>query len=165
MFLNFEFATSESEEKATADKSNGLGEAVDWTDWDSALDDGSKPLMVILHKTWCPACKSLKPKLAESKEFARLSRSFSMINGAEGDKIHDIEKLTIDGQYVPRIHFLDQEGNLLPDIYNEDGNPNYKFYYYTEESVVKAMQRALKATSVQSSSSKKSNGGDSKEEL
>ena len=48
----------------TAD-SNGFSENVLWTEYESAIEDKSKPSMIILHKAWCPACKNLKPKLAD----------------------------------------------------------------------------------------------------
>ena len=48
----------------TAD-SNGFSENVLWTEYESAIEDKSKPSIIILHKAWCPACKNLKPKLAD----------------------------------------------------------------------------------------------------
>lgn len=127
----------------TSAKSNGLGDNINWVDYESAIADSSKPSMIILHKSWCPACKSLKSKLAESFQFEKLSARFSMVNANEDDPIHDLPSLNVDGTYIPRIFFIDQEGNVLQDIQNTKGNPNYKFYYYNENSIIDSMWKTL----------------------
>lgn len=129
--------------------SNGFGDTIEWVEWKSARSLSqakSKPLMVILHKTWCPACKTLKPKVAQSQPFSVLAKNFVMVNAKEDDEAHQVTSLSPDGQYIPRIIFLDQDGEVLSDIYNESGNPDYRFYYFSEESILASMKKVLALT-------------------
>lgn len=55
-----DFDDSSEDGGVSAGVDNGLGEHIDW----STLDDGlsrakqeNKPLMLIIHKSWCGACK------------------------------------------------------------------------------------------------------------
>lgn len=128
-------------------ESNGLGDHIDWQTWSKGLTlakETRKPVMVILHKSWCPACKSLKPKFEASKDIEKLSSQFVMINAKEGEEPIDEPKFNVDGTYIPRVIFLDSEANVLSDVINESGNPQYKYYHMNAESIVKSMKKVLK---------------------
>ena len=130
-----------------ASDSNGLGEGIEWKTWTegkSIAKETGRPLMVVLHKSWCPACKSLKPKFAASKPLEKLSSQFVMINAKEGEQPMEDSKFNIDGQYIPRIIFLDSKENVLKNVINEDGNPQYKYYHMNAESIVDSMKKVLK---------------------
>lgn len=98
--------------------------------------------MMVIHKTWCGACKALKPKFAESKGIEELSRNFVMINVEDDEEPQDT-KFQIDGSYIPRIYILDSAGRVQEDIYNKNGNPSYKYYYGNERGIVSSMKEAL----------------------
>ena len=52
--------------------------------------------------------------------------------------------LYISNNYeVPRIFFLHPDGSLLTDVINEDGNPKYKYYYHSTESVLNSMEKVV----------------------
>ena len=123
--------------------SNGFGDQIHWVEYSSAVSDSSKPTMVILHKSWCSACKNLKSKLAESLEFQELSAKFSMVNAGETEDLHDNTDLNIDGSYIPRIFFLDPQGQVLPEVYNTNGNPSYKYFYFNANTVLSSMRQVL----------------------
>ncbi|XP_037777058.1 thioredoxin domain-containing protein 12-like [Penaeus monodon] len=97
------------------DRGRGLGEKFDWHTLEEGLkisETTGKPLMLIIHKSWCGACKKYP-----------------------------------DGGYIPRILFLDSEGNVHPELYNVNGNSKYKYFYFDDKSVVASMKEAIKALS------------------
>ncbi|XP_021938575.1 thioredoxin domain-containing protein 12-like isoform X2 [Zootermopsis nevadensis] len=86
----------------------GFGEQYNWFSLKEGLErarNNNKPLMLIIHKTWCGACKALKSQFSASKEIEVLSSHFVMVN-AEDDEEPKDEQYFPDGGYVPRILFV-----------------------------------------------------------
>ncbi|XP_074641820.1 thioredoxin domain-containing protein 12-like [Tubulanus polymorphus] len=126
--------------------SNGWGDNIDWVKFDDGVKlskESGKPLMLVIHKSWCGACKSLKPLFAQSKEIEKLSKNFVMVNTLD-DAEPDDSKYSPDGGYIPRILFQDSEGNVNKNLYNQAGNAEYKFYYYDPEDIGTTMKAAIK---------------------
>jgi len=141
--LGLTFAVAAS---AVGSDSHGLGDHIEWHPLEEGLElakESNKPLMLIIHKSWCGACKALKPKFEESKEIAELSKKFVMVNTLD-DEEPEGDAYTPDGGYIPRLLFFEPNGELLSDIVNEGGNPKYKFYYHDAETVAKSMSKVVK---------------------
>uniref|UniRef100_F7I0E2 Thioredoxin domain containing 12 n=1 Tax=Callithrix jacchus TaxID=9483 RepID=F7I0E2_CALJA len=129
----------------SSDGHNGLGKGFgDHIHW-RTLEDGKKeaaasglPLMVIIHKSWCGACKALKPKFAESTEISELSHNFVMVN------LECLKYLSIVIAAKPCaiLSITDPSGKVHPEIINENGNPSYKYFYVSAEQVVQGMKEA-----------------------
>ena len=68
-----------------------------------------------------------------------------MVNLGDGD-VPDDQKFKIDGSYVPRIYFLKPDGTVLPDFYNKQGNPKFRYYYHSMDNLVDVMWEVLEAS-------------------
>merc|ERR1712110_448644 len=123
--------------------SNGWNDDINWLTLDGAKEaaaENKKPIMLIIHKSWCGACKALKPKFAADKEIEALSASFNMVNTLDDAEPKGSE-YTPDGGYIPRILFLNSQGTVMADEINEGGNAQYKFYYPQTSSIITSMKR------------------------
>ncbi|KAG0719464.1 Thioredoxin domain-containing protein 12 [Chionoecetes opilio] len=130
--------------KVLARMDAGLGEGYEWHTLEEGLQlaqKTGKPLMLIIHKSWCGACKVFKPKFAASAAALELSKDFVMVNTIDSEEPKE-SKYEPDGGYIPRILFLDSKGEVQSEIYNKNGNPQYKFFYYDDTSVVESMRQA-----------------------
>ncbi|CEF59760.1 Thioredoxin-like fold domain-containing protein [Strongyloides ratti] len=130
--------------------SHGFGEDIDWVSWDNAIElaeQQEKPIFLLVHKTWCHACKSLKKTLESSnarKAFKILSKYFIMVNTEDDEEPYE-DEYRPDGKYIPRLVFLDKNGDLLEQFINKRGEQkNYKYYYSTPADIVASMKSVLK---------------------
>ncbi|XP_046388732.1 thioredoxin domain-containing protein 12-like [Ischnura elegans] len=130
---------------ATEVSDNGLGKDYNWL----SLEDGllqaknqKKPLMLVIHKSWCGACKALKPEFAASIGIKALSSKFVMVNTMDSEEPAD-KIYAPDGGYIPRILFLSPDGEVLEDITNEEGNPSYKYYYFNVNDIISSMKKVI----------------------
>ena len=101
--------------------------------------------MVVIHKSWCGACKALGPKVAASEEIASLGSQLVMVNVLDTEEpTGDIgQALSPDGGYIPRVLFISPKGEVLPEFYNEGGNAKYKYFYGDAPSLAVTMRKAL----------------------
>lgn len=139
-------SSSLTSEDNGADLADGWGEEYSWQPSleaaISAAEVQSKPIMLVIHKSWCGACKNLKASFSVDDEAIDLSQDFVMVNLGDG-KAPDDPKFKIDGSYVPRVYFLKPDGTILPDFYNKEGNPKFKFYYHSMDNLVDVMWEVL----------------------
>eukprot|EP00823_Brevimastigomonas_motovehiculus_P005387 TRINITY_DN3955_c0_g1_i2.p1 TRINITY_DN3955_c0_g1~~TRINITY_DN3955_c0_g1_i2.p1 ORF type:complete len:116 (-),score=16.82 TRINITY_DN3955_c0_g1_i2:469-816(-) len=100
-------------------------------------------MMLILWASWCHSCKKLRPKIAQSTELAELSRRFVMVNALDDEKPNDDFRFQLDGSYIPRIYFVDANGHIMKDVFNKNGNYQYKYYYGDVKSILSSMRQVI----------------------
>ncbi|CAD5123753.1 DgyrCDS12067 [Dimorphilus gyrociliatus] len=137
---------NETLEKTATDKSRGFNSNIKWlNDLDQAITmakDSDKLIFLLLHKSWCRACKELKPSFSSDNELLELSKKFIMVNLEDDEEPRD-DKYSPDGGYIPRAFFLQKNGEPILSLYNKEGNEKYKYYYSFSSQVVKSMNEAL----------------------
>lgn len=126
---------------ANAELARGWGDSISWTSLSDGLDAArvsDKPVFLLIWKTWCGACKNLRPVFAASADIAALSTSFAMVNAVDDEEPKGTEYAP-DGGYIPRILFLSSNGTVLSDA--NTGAAQYKYYHSSAESIVSLMRR------------------------
>uniref|UniRef100_A0A452VAR1 Anterior gradient 2, protein disulphide isomerase family member n=1 Tax=Ursus maritimus TaxID=29073 RepID=A0A452VAR1_URSMA len=108
----------------------------------SLLVSGSnKPLMIIHHLDECPHSQALKKVFAENKEIQKLAEQFVLLNLVyETTDKH----LSPDGQYVPRIMFVDPSLTVRADITGRYSNRLYAYEPSDAPLLLDNMKKALK---------------------
>lgn len=117
--------------------------------WETSLEAGlgkmkttRRPGMLVVHKSWCGACRGLKPKFEASKEIETLSTGFVLISLVDDSQPKE-KKYMPDGDYVPRILFINPQGIVMTEVINEVGSTDYKYFYSDAESIARSMKRVL----------------------
>ncbi|MGB1276733.1 MAG: thioredoxin family protein [Nannocystaceae bacterium] len=127
---------------ATAE-SHGFNDQIAWRGLDEGFAEAKKsgrPLMLLVHASWCPKCKKLKPSF-NSSALTELSRKFVMVN-ADQDLSPEVEVHAPDGNYVPRILFFEPGGTLDSSIQNP-GRNRFRYFYMPHDDLVGTMKQAL----------------------
>jgi protein-disulfide reductase (glutathione) len=121
---------------------------IDWVEWDDdakllelAAEKG-KPVLMLVHKTWCAACKQLRVKVERSAEVVALADHFVMAN-VEDDSEPSDDKYSPQGSYSPRIMFLHPDGKVA-EVTNPQSDPGHLHFYGTGDEIVRGMLAALR---------------------
>lgn len=131
-------------ERVATAPANGWGDGdIAWRPLDDGLSEAAKtgmPVMLVVHTSWCHRCKSLKPRFAES-ELEELSDRFVMIN-VDQDEHPEVEQYGPDGNYIPRVVFLDSEGQVDATLKNPIRNRTH-YFYMPQDDLIGTMRQAL----------------------
>ena len=129
--------------QATA-PSHGFNDAIAWRSLDEGLAQAAqegRPLMLVVHASWCGKCKALRPAFQRS-ELVELSRKFVMVN-ADQDQTPAVLSYAPDGTYIPRVLFFDpQTGEVDPSLKNPRRD-RHRYFYMVRDDIVGTMKRAL----------------------
>lgn len=137
--------TKDSAPKLPQTLSRGWGDQLIWTQtYEEALyksKTSNKPLMIIHHLDECPHSQALKKVFAENKEIQKLAEQFVLLNLVyETTDKH----LSPDGQYVPRIMFIDPSLTVRADITGRYSNRLYAYEPSDIPLLIDNMKKALK---------------------
>ncbi|XP_073438258.1 anterior gradient protein 2-A-like isoform X1 [Dendrobates tinctorius] len=108
--------------------SRGWGDNLDWVQtYEEALfkaKSGNKPLMVINHREDCPHSQALKKVFSGHKGIQKIAENFVLLN-----VVYDPtdKNLALDGQYVPKIVFVDPSLVVRADIPGKYSNHRYTY--------------------------------------
>lgn len=123
---------------------NGWGNAIAWRSLDEGLAEAKadgRPLMLVVHASWCHRCKELKPKFSD-EHLTALAERFVMVN-ADQDQTPSVLAYAPDGTYIPRILFIDPAtGTLDEDLQNPERS-RYHYYYGPRDDLTGMMEKAL----------------------
>ncbi|XP_074051137.1 anterior gradient protein 3 [Macrotis lagotis] len=126
--------------------SRGWGDDITWVQtYEEGLfqaKKSNKPLMVIHHLEDCQYCQALKKVFAKSDEIQEMAQtSFIMLN-----LMHETtdKNLSPDGQYVPRIMFVDPSLTVRADITGRYSNRLYTYEPQDLPVLIENMKKALR---------------------
>jgi len=161
IFVNAAIDTTPDDIEFKNPLSHGYGDDIDWVKWDDAIETAmavQKPIFMLIHKSWCGACKSLKKTFRQSsaqRAFTALSAYFVMVNTEDDDEPWE-EEYKPDGKYIPRLLFLDQNGELLADFKNTKAEyKTYMYYYSNPADILISMRAVLKHLGIDAPETKK----------
>nr|WP_263429950.1 thioredoxin family protein [Nannocystis pusilla] len=122
---------------------NGFGDKIAWRGLTEGFSEAAtlgRPIMLVVHASWCSQCKALRPAFADPA-LVDLSDRFVMIN-VDQDEEPSSQQYGPDGRYVPRVLFFDSAGELDRELLNASRR-RYKYYYSPHDDLVGAMRQAL----------------------
>ncbi len=100
-----------------------------------------KPLMLVIWKTWCGACKALRPLFSDSAEIASEAANFVVVNTVDDEEPAGAE-YSPDGGYIPRILFLSPKGEVMTDpvAQNHAAGAQYRYFHSSPATIVETMK-------------------------
>jgi protein-disulfide reductase (glutathione) len=122
---------------------NGFGTAIEWRKFDVAMKEAKasdKPIMMVVHTSWCGNCKALKPSF-KRPEVADMAKNFVMVN-VDQDRVPAAQAHAPDGDYIPRVLFFSPDGELDVGMKNT-ANPRFKYFYTPRDDMTGPMKEAL----------------------
>jgi len=127
--------------------SNGYNDKIDWindlTQAKTIAKEQNKPILTMIVKSWCGACKRLQSQFQTADDkLVEMSKKFVMVNLKDDAEPKDAAYAP-DGGYIPRIIYSDVSGTVRPEFSNTRRPDSYKYFYSDVPSVIEGMERAL----------------------
>lgn len=122
---------------------NGFGSAIAWRGLAEGLREAAaehKPLMLVVHASWCPKCKDLKASFFDPS-LVTASDRLVMVNVDQDDEPQSM-LYSPDGTYVPRVVFLDPNGQVDRQLRNQ-ARDRFHYFYTPADDLVGMMKQAI----------------------
>jgi len=124
---------------------DGWNERIAWRGLDEGLREAKQsgmPLMMVVHTSWCGNCQKLKRTFNSDPTLEQLSEQFVMVH-VDQDQHPEATLYGPDGQYIPRVIFLDEDGSVNQSLQNPNRPHQYRYFYTPQEDLVATMRQAL----------------------
>ncbi|KAE8596397.1 hypothetical protein XENTR_v10016086 [Xenopus tropicalis] len=124
--------------------SRGWGDNLEWV---QTYEEGlykakteNKPLILINHRNDCPHSLALKKAFAEHQGIQKLAEEFVLLN-----VVYDPtdKNLQLDGQYVPKVVFVDPSLVVRADLPGKYSNHQYTYEPADIDLLFENMKKAL----------------------
>lgn len=122
---------------------HGFNDAIAWVSLDDGLAEAArtgKPVMLLVHASWCSKCKALRPAFFDPR-LVEASRQFVMVN-VDQDEVPQVKAYAPDGEYIPRILFLDPSTGEVDASLKNPGRRRFLYFYGPQDDLVSVMERA-----------------------
>ena len=123
----------------------GWNDSIAWRGLDEGLAEARQsgmPVMMVVHTDWCGNCQNLKGTFNGDPNLVRLSEEFVMVH-IDQDEHPEANLYGPDGQYIPRVMFLDDDGNVDQRLQNPNRPSKYRYFYTPQEDLAATMRQAL----------------------
>ena len=138
-------ATPKGPRRTATIPADGWNERIAWRGLDEGLREAKQtgmPVMMVVHTSWCGNCQKLKRTFNDNPNLERLSEQFVMVH-VDQDVHPEATLYGPDGQYIPRVMFLDDDGNVDQWLQNPNRPDRYRYFYTPQEDLVTTMRQAL----------------------
>ena len=136
--------------------SGPFGDAILWKNYADGINEikeTHKPGMLVFHRSYCNACRRLGNDVRGNTELISRSRQFVMIscNGNEPESdafmigIGCSLFLELDGNYFPRIFFVNPNNTINYYFVSNPYNFQYRYYYRDSDQMNQRMKDFLSA--------------------
>ncbi len=123
-----------------------FSEGVRWLTWNAAaaaVTTGPTPRMRMLfvYADWCGVCRRLAP-LFDRPDVQQAASALAMVRQNQDEMPSWLRPYLATGKYVPRVLFLDAEGQVRKDI--TSGRDDYPFFYEDARTLLVSMRAAAR---------------------
>ena len=137
--------TAPTEVRKATIPADGWNDAIAWRGFEEGLAEAQstgRPLMMVVHTSWCSKCRALKGEFNANPTIEELSRDFIMVH-VDQDLVPQATLYAPDGTYIPRVMFLDADGKLDRELANPQRSGRFRYFYTPQEDLVGTMREAL----------------------